>query len=265
MGRLAPALGLLVVALVVVLTLRGPAARDGPGPRAGEGPPVGAPGAGRSGAPGAGGVADPDGRPPAHTEGGSPGVASGGDGRDAGRAGSGQGAEADRGPEITVERRRYAVSGTTARQLRRSLREEGRRMEGRTAFAWTDWSVDVGYEFRRSGEECRIVRPDVEVRIVVTLPEWRDRGGAALDLVSRWRRDLAAMEEHEQGHVRLARRAGRRVYRALEELGPAPCAVLRDRADAAADAVLREERRAQDRYDQRTDFGRRQDAARLRP
>jgi predicted secreted Zn-dependent protease len=165
------------------------------------------------------------------------------------------------GPEVRLDRRRYAVAGTTARELRRSLRENGRRLDGEVAFAWTDWSVDVGYEFRRSGDSCRVTRPDVEVDVTVTLPEWRDRGAVSPDLAGRWRRDLGVMEEHEAGHVRLARRAGRRVHEALDGLRPAPCAVLRDRADAAADSVLREVKRAQEAYDERTDHGRDQRGA----
>lgn len=165
------------------------------------------------------------------------------------------------GPDVRLDRRRYAVGGSTARELRSSLRENGRRMDGEVAFAWTDWSVDVGYEFRRSGDSCRVTRPDVEVDITVTLPEWRDRGGVSSDLADRWRRDLGIMEEHEAGHVRLARRAGRRVYEALDGLGPAPCAVLRDRADAAADSILREVKKAQEDYDERTDHGRDQRGA----
>lgn len=200
----------------------------------------------------------------------APGADPTGEDRRAGRRPSGGGvvpegagadtaaAAADRGPDVRLDRRRYPVHGTTPRELRRSLRENGRRVEGEVAFAWTDWSVDVGYEFRRSAGECRVVRPDVRVRITVTLPEWRGRADAPSDLAERWARDLAAMDEHETGHVRLARRAGRRVYDALDTLDPAPCSVLRERADAAADSALADVRRAQDAYDERTDHGRAQ-------
>lgn len=165
------------------------------------------------------------------------------------------------GPDVSLDRRRYAVAGSTARQLHRSLRANGRRMDGDIAFAWTDWSVDVGYEYRRSGDSCRVTVPDVEVGIVVTVPEWRHRDDASPELADRWRRDLATMEEHEAGHVRLARTAGRRVFEALEALDPAPCGLLRDRVDAAAGRVLEDVRRAQEAYDERTDHGRSQEAA----
>lgn len=265
MDRLAPVLALLFVAAVSVLALR-----DGPG----ETPPGSPPGSEASDgeaaarraaserAPARGTTAVVDALP---AQGGDTGRTDVGP-RSGGAAGGAPDAPGagrpEAGPDVTVDRRRYTVSGSTARQLEASLRENGRRMEGHVAFAWTDWSVDVGYEYRRSDGSCRLVRPDVDVRIVVTLPEWTGRHGASADLVSRWRGDLATMEEHEQGHVELARRAGRRVYDTLREVEPAPCPLLRDRVDAAADAVLGKARRAQDAYDDRTDHGGDQDAAR---
>lgn len=262
MDRLAPAVAILVLAGVVVLAVRQRTADPAPSP----GPTdaaaaAGAPGAGPdgsradaiSGKDGEGG-APPDSAPAAGAPAGSDTAP--------GRAGP---VTAEAGPEVTIERRRYAVSGSTARELRSSLREQGRSMEGRTAFAWTEWTVDVGYEYRRSGDECRVVRPEVDVGIVVYLPEWRDRGEVSADLVGRWRRDLATMEEHEAGHVELARRAGERVDSALAQMDPAPCALLKDRADAVADAILREARQEQDTYDERTDHGGRQHLARPRP
>lgn len=265
MDRLAPVVAAVFVAAVLFLSGRELTsdARGGEG----EAPP----GSSTEVAAEAGRRPSPGGTSPEDDAGGASGASAPGADPTGGEPGTDAAASAppdgrpDPGPDVEVERRRYAVAGTTARQLRRSLRDHGRRMEGRTAFAWTDWSVDVGYDYRRAEDDCRIVRPDVDVRVVVTLPEWRDRGSAELDLVSRWLRDLSAMEEHEQGHVRRARRAGRRVHRALRELDPAPCALLRDRADAAVDEVLRAEREAQDAYDARTQHGMKQGAARLRP
>lgn len=169
--------------------------------------------------------------------------------------------EGEEGLSVQVARRRHAVAGRTARQLRGSLGREGRRIEGETAPAWTDWKVNVGYEYRRQEDRCRLTSPDVEVRITVHLPRWVDSAGAPRRLRERWRRDLRAMERHEEGHVRLARRAGRRVHRALADLPGGPCDRLRARADSAAAAVLGEARAAQRRYDDVTDHGRRQDRA----
>lgn len=232
MRRIGPYVALAALASIVAVTAHELAT----------GPTVGA-GSGSAAGPGSGGV---------------PAGAPGGNGP--GTADPEPAADGGAGPEVRLERRRYAVAGTTARGLRRSLRANGRRMEGEVAFAWTDWSVDVGYEFRRSGDTCRVIRPDVEVSVAVTLPEWRHRNDVSPDLEERWRRDLAIMEEHEEGHVRLARRAGRRVYGALDSLGPSPCASLRDRADVAAGAVLEDVKRAQEAYDERTDHGRDQHA-----
>lgn len=165
------------------------------------------------------------------------------------------------GLRVRVSRRRHAVSGTTVRQLRRSMDREGRRIEGETAPAWTDWDVGVGYDYRREGGRCRLTRPDVEVSVTVHLPRWSDSARAPASLRERWRRDVRAMERHEEGHVRLARRAGRRVHRALSALPGADCGELRARADSAAAAVLARAREAQRRYDDVTDHGRRQERA----
>lgn len=167
----------------------------------------------------------------------------------------------EEGLSVQVARRRHAVTGRTARQLRGSLGREGQRIEGEAAPAWTDWKVDVGYEYRREEDRCRLTSPDVEVRITVHLPRWVDSAGAPGRLRERWRRDLRAMERHEEGHVRLARRAGRRVHRALADLSGGRCDRLRARADSIAAAVLEEARAAQRRYDDVTDHGRRQDRA----
>lgn len=160
------------------------------------------------------------------------------------------------GPDVTVRTLKYPVRGRSGLELRESLLRRGREMEGEVAHGWTEWSVDVGYAYERTGDRCRLTRPDVDLRITVHVPRWSPPTGVAGSTVVRWNRYVRGIRRHEEEHVRIAREAADAVYRGLDSLPPGDCGSLRRRVDGLADSVLGAARRRQDRFDRVTDHGR---------
>jgi predicted secreted Zn-dependent protease len=97
----------------------------------------------------------------------------------------------------------YDVSGTNAKAIRKSL--DARRLrdpnDGKAVDAMTHWRIAYGW--RVGGPEgCDLAEPKVTYRAEVTLPRLADEERLPRKLLIRWRRYVAALGEHEAGHVR---------------------------------------------------------------
>lgn len=177
----------------------------------------------------------------------------------AGGLGAGSATHAQSAPsglEVRTEREYYDVEGTTAEEVLASMRQGARELEGDAAFAWT--AADTEYQYRyaadRAEGRCRMSQVDVLVRVTVTLPRWTPRR-ASWALRNQWNDYLRALERHEDGHVRLARRGGERILRSLEGLRAPSCEALGERAKAEAERILGRIDEEQRRYDEETRHG----------
>jgi predicted secreted Zn-dependent protease len=126
--------------------------------------------------------------------------------------------------------------------------------------AYTKWHVDWRYRYSSLGTACRIDSLSVAVDVVFTLPRWNHPSGASGDLKAEWNRYVRALLVHENGHKRLAERAGQRIFRRLTGL-TAPCESIQDSANQAARSILAQQREREDLYDETTNHGASQGAA----
>ncbi len=119
----------------------------------------------------------------------------------------------------------YAVAGTTARALRRAMRETG----PKGYWAYTRWRV-------RWSSDC-----EVRLTISYTFPELADRAAVPLPLRQNWDAMLVALKAHEQRH-------GDHGRQAAAEILAAGC--------KGAKAIIRRWSREDGRLDARTRHGR---------
>src|SRR5687768_16599898 len=117
----------------------------------------------------------------------------------------------------------YAIRGATPAELRREMREKGptgpggRRFDGRT-----DWDVNWRYWYRRAGSQCKIDRTETSVRVTFIMPTWENERAATADALARWRRFVAKLQEHEDGHRRNGVDAAHEIDRTIAALPPEP-------------------------------------------
>ena len=140
------------------------------------------------------------------------------------------------GLDVSVDEAFYGVGGLTVRDLnrdllRRALTHEGVRWQGLTAFR-----VTYSYLPESDLGGCRAAAPRVHVKVVTTLPLWRDREAAPAWLRSDWDLYLSRLREHEEGHQRIAIDAGHALLEDVASLEAPDCDALRRTAAAVARA-----------------------------
>ena len=150
----------------------------------------------------------------------------------------------------------YDVSGETTQELRRDLNRRGPLSHGKRYDARTDWHVKWRFDFERSQEGCRVVRPQVNLEVVITLPRWRQPAGAGRQLVELWEGYLEALRSHEDGHLEVGQSAADEIRETLEELRAArDCSKAEQRANGLGHEIIERHNRRDERYDEETRHG----------
>lgn len=175
---------------------------------------------------------------------------------------SGRPPEAER-PPIQVNRTHetYAVTGETVDDVLRSLLDRGPREGDDIFFGLTETALDVRYDPREISGGCIIEGTEVDLALVVTLPEWMPAPGTDPALLRDWGRFRRALAAHEERHQAIALGGAEAAYRAVAGLYRDSC------EEAVAEARGRLERlgvevsAAHRRYDADTNHGRREGAA----
>ena len=125
----------------------------------------------------------------------------------------------------------YEVIGATLTQLRERMALLGPLRAGRRHAAYTDWELRWSYAHRARAEGWDVGAVSVVVTVTRSLPRWSSLPSAEAGLDAAWAEYLAALTLHEEGHVAIARAAGRAVRAALETL---PTCATRSELDALA-------------------------------
>jgi len=109
-----------------------------------------------------------------------------------------------------------------------------------------------------SDVDCRVDSVTVVVSIGVTLPSWRIPVQVGdLDLLN-YRKYLAALALHEEGHVRIAQSFGAKLRSALETVAAPTCSEVLARAHGRVLSARQQVARAYVVYDELTRHGRQQ-------
>lgn len=164
--------------------------------------------------------------------------------------------------EIATDEREvhYPVSGTTAEELRQSMRVSGPTEDGRSWYGYATWHVRWRFEYAPEPGGCRIQEVDVSFRSRIRLPRWHPPADADEELVSSWRTFVAALREHEYGHRDIGARAATEILRRLRSFRWSRCDGMSDQANGLAHQILEVHREMERHYDRETDHGERQGA-----
>jgi predicted secreted Zn-dependent protease len=152
----------------------------------------------------------------------------------------------------------YVVHGRSLQALQSDLAQRGPRdpATGVRYSGRTDYDVKWTYRYRTSGTGCAIDELNVRMVITFILPRWVDEYTASPAMRTTWTRYISNLTTHEQGHAALYRQTGPAVEAAIRALPAAPtCDAMGQRANAAANQVLRTTDATSARYDQTTQHG----------
>ena len=150
----------------------------------------------------------------------------------------------------------YEVIGATLTQLRERTALLGPLRFGRRHAAYTEWELRWSYAHRPYAEGWSTAAVSVVVTVTRSLPRWSPLPSAEAGLPAQWAEYLAALTLHEEGHVAIAREAGRAVRASLGALPPRATKRELDELARSTVTMVTEAHRAEERaYDEATGHG----------
>ena len=163
--------------------------------------------------------------------------------------------------EVHLTNTSYAVTGGTAREILYSLLESGPREGGDVFFGLTETELDVRYDPHEISGGCIIEDTEVDLRVVVTLPEWIPTAEADPALNRDWGRFRRALAGHENRHRAIALGGAEAAYRAVAGLYRSSCEEAVTEARRRLEGLGVEVSAAHRRYDDETGHGKSEGAS----
>ena len=158
----------------------------------------------------------------------------------------------------------YKIQGKTTAELRSQMNQLGplNQDEGKRFDASTLWDLDAQFTAGgKKGVSCKLKTITVTVKTTFNLPDWTPPDGTPQTLIDRWKKHLAALQTHEEGHKQLGIDAGNDLLSQLKAMPSAPsCDALKPLAAQKRDAVKAAFKQKHKAYDASTKHGANQGA-----
>lgn len=154
----------------------------------------------------------------------------------------------------------YLVFGSTAAELRQSMRQSGPASGGRRWDGYTRWNVRWSFRYAPEAGACRISEVRVEYSSTIIMPRWRPPPNASAMLRRDWDAYIRALRSHEEGHRNIGADAARQIVQRIRSVTAPTCALIAERANGVGRQTLDEYRVVQRQYDEETGHGRTQGA-----
>ena len=159
----------------------------------------------------------------------------------------------------------YDIRGRTPNDLRKAMDAQGpMNPVGKKRFdARTDWTLQWTYKWdgklTKQAGLYRLSEWTVDVKSTIILPRWVELDEANPLEQRRWQVYSARLKLHENGHAKLAERAGDAVNRAFANIKVYPSSKkLKEAVRLKAQEILKLHRAMELEYDQKTDHGKKQ-------
>ena len=171
------------------------------------------------------------------------------------------------GGKLTAKRdvQHYDIHGRSPNELRKAMDAQGpmNPAGGKRFDARTDWTLQWTYKWdSKLAKQARIYRLSewtVDVKSTIIFPRWVELDEANPLEQRRWQVYSARLKLHENGHAKLAERAGDAVNRAFANIKVHPSSEkLKEAVRLKAQEILKLHRAMEVEYDQKTDHGRKQ-------
>lgn len=162
---------------------------------------------------------------------------------------------------VTVTTNHYLVTGSSLREIRRSidrLRPGGKNGGHDALTLWKlGWNARVG----SVAGEFQVTSFTTSTAIAITMPSWRAPTNPAPSMVQAWVSYYSALQKHEWAHATNGMMAAEELRKRVGEIGPdSDPARLQKRVQVVADAVIEEYTMRDKDFDRVTDHGRKEGA-----
>lgn len=143
-------------------------------------------------------------------------------------------------PVAVVEsERRYTITAHTLRGLREDLSRKMAAAATEFGHGATSSHLTWATTLTAGAEDCRLTRLEVQVEILITLPEWQPRRSPSRYVRDQWQRSFDALETHERVHRDHAVEAAESLRSSLMALPPgSDCTALSQAIDSRAQQEL---------------------------
>jgi len=159
----------------------------------------------------------------------------------------------------------YDIHGRTPNELRKAMDAQGpmNPAGGKRFDARTDWTLQWTYKWdgklAKQAGLYRLSEWTVDVKSTIIFPRWVELDEANPLEQRRWQVYSARLKLHENGHAKLAERAGDAVNRAFANIKVYPSSKkLKEAVRLKAQEILKLHRAMELEYDQKTDHGKKQ-------
>ena len=156
-----------------------------------------------------------------------------------------------------VETKTYAVSGCSANDIAASLRGSTHQSSaGRYEVGITSSTTRYSYRYEDAGATCRLRQANIQADITVLLPELANTVGLSAGVKQRWEEFMAALRQHEQGHVDIILASAGKIKAAFEAQQQAvQCPALETALKGAVSRETDVANAANEAYDASTNHG----------
>lgn len=112
-------------------------------------------------------------------------------------------------PVVVEATRYYEIKGRHEADLVKEMNSKGYRSGETTYWGYTLPQVRWTFDVRKyKGQPCRLVNPNVSIRITTMLPRWNPPAGTSDAVIKKWQKLYAALQHHEGEHGQIAKDQG---------------------------------------------------------
>lgn len=146
----------------------------------------------------------------------------------------------------------FSVGGDTLAEIEEQLRAHGPHVQstGERHPGATRMEFTTKIDYAETDNRCRVDDVHVSVDAKVFLPRWRNRPRAERATALIWDTLSRDIRRHEESHLRIAKRHGRRIEDAIKALRPRrDCAPLQEEAEKISAEIMAEHDAEQRHFD----------------
>ncbi|XPV83519.1 MAG: DUF922 domain-containing protein [Halarcobacter sp.] len=158
-------------------------------------------------------------------------------------------------PIINVVKSYYSVSGNTENAIRRDINNKRYSYIGNNYDAFTKWSVDWHFNWKKVVNSCKINSVNTKVKVKYTFPRLINRNDLDTKVLKKWDLYKKALLKHENGHKNFAIKSAKEIENTLIKMHYNNCMILEKNANKIAEKIVNKYKNLEEEYDEKTVHG----------
>lgn len=121
-------------------------------------------------------------------------------------------------PVVTTRYEYYDIQGVSKDDVRHAMQRHGSRFTGGDHDASTEWNIHWNCQPGEADGGYRVISYQVSMDIVYHMPRWSNEPNELFPLRHEWDAFAKALQNHEDGHARIARDCARQVEEDIKQV-----------------------------------------------